>query len=64
MHKDINIQIIGTSQDVRLLKKIFKHYVETKATESEKEHINSYIDLIDYAVEKANERKCTLRNRL
>lgn len=55
--KDINIRIVGTSQDVRLLKKIFNFYLDNKASESEKEHIRTYLGLIDHAVERANESK-------
>lgn len=57
MIKDIEIRMVGTSQDVKLLKKIFNHYLKTKTTESEKHHIETYIGLIDHAVERANESK-------
>ena len=53
--KDIDIRIVGTSQDVRLLKKIFSFYLGNKASESEKGHIQTYLGLIDHAVERANE---------
>lgn len=55
--KDINIRIVGTSQDVRLLKKIFNFYLDNKASESEKGHIRTYLGLIDHAVERVNESK-------
>lgn len=59
MLKGIEIQIIGTSQDVRLLKKIldFYYYANAHATKTEKECIKTYKDLIDYATERAKERK-------
>lgn len=52
---NIDIRIIGTSQDVKLLKRILNFYLENKSTESEKHHIETYLGLIDHAVKKAKE---------
>ncbi len=48
----INIKIVGTMQDVRLLKRIMKLYLPV-ASKSEQEHIECYISLINHAVLKA-----------
>ena len=53
--KDIKIKIVGTPQDVKLLKKILNFYLDKKASEGERHHIDCYLDLIDYAVKRANE---------
>lgn len=55
MIKNIEIRMIGTSQDVKLLKKIFNYYLDNKATASEKQHIETYLSLIDCAYKKAKE---------
>lgn len=52
---NIDIRIIGTSADVKFLKKIFNFYLDNKATESEKHHIETYLGLIEHAVKKAKE---------
>lgn len=55
VNKDINIRIVGTPEDVKLLKKILNYYLDNKASKGERHHIETYLDLIDYAVKKANE---------
>ncbi len=62
MIKDINIQMVGTSQDVKLLKKIFEfyYYQNAKATKTEKMCIKTYIGLIDNAVERTNKKEINL----
>lgn len=47
----ISIKIIGTMQDVRLLKRIMNLYLLV-ASKSEKEHIECYKSLIDHAVQR------------
>lgn len=52
---NIDIRIIGTSQDVKLLKKILNYYLDNKSTDSERRHIETYLGLIDHAFKKAKE---------
>ena len=53
---NIDIRIIGTTADVKLLKKILNYYLDNKATETEKHHIETYLGLIDHAVKKASKK--------
>lgn len=53
--KDINIRIVGTPQDVKLLKKILNYYLSNKASKGERLHVETYLRLIDHAAKKANE---------
>lgn len=50
-----DIKIVGTPKDVKLIKKIFNFYLKNKASKNEECHIETYLGLIDYAVNKVEE---------
>lgn len=62
--KNINIRMIVTAQDVRLLKKALNYYYNNKASKNEKLHIENYIWLINCVVEERAKKKGKKMKRL
>ena len=51
----VNIRIVGTEKDAKLLKKIIKQYAEQTKSEVEKGNCECYIGLIECAQKRAEE---------
>lgn len=57
MSVDVNIKIVGTFGDAKLLKRIFQDYLPKAKSLNEKSSIESYIRLVEYAEKRAKQNE-------